>query len=282
MSRAVLAVAVLFALSLAPSVAAASPCSAVDVAAGVPIRVPLGPADFGVLPEACAATSLSLETRGSLLIAEEDFYGSILAGGGVRLRWAFGDGPWLSIWLPGIEYRLVANASLQPTSVDMGAGALGAHFPLALHETADLAPYIRLLLPTETVLHGAARTGVEIGQSLVWRAAGRIEVVGGLALPLVVATAGGPSHSSFVPALSADVWLRVLRGMSAAAGLSLRVAAEPDHALESLDPRLAVRLEPWPNMEVDLAVMLPVLGHDRTDVAGSLSVSWMIERGGGP
>ena len=44
------------------------------------MRVPLGPADFGVVPEACPGTSLSLQARSGLLIASDDFYGSLTAG----------------------------------------------------------------------------------------------------------------------------------------------------------------------------------------------------------
>ena len=273
------ALSLLGALTLATTAARATPCDTSNGLAGVPIRVPFGAADFGVLPEACAATSLSLETRGALALATEDFYGALLGGAGLRIRWTFAEGPWLSIWIPGLELRLVANASLQPTSVDLGAGALGAHFPLRLADTAQLASSVRLLVPTETVLRTAARTGVELAESVVWNAAPRLELVGGLALPMVVAVAGGRAHSTFVPTLSADASVRVSGWLTLSAGLALRVAAARDHAFESLDPRLALRFAPWRTMNADLSVALPSLGRDRTDVAGLLTLAWVIEAG---
>lgn len=262
---------------------AAPPCETGRGGAGIPIRVPLGAADFGVLPEACAATSLSLETRGSLAIATDDYYGALLAGGSLRLRWAFVDGSWLSIALPGVEARLVANASLQPTSVDLGGATAGAHFPLPLSfaDDAQVTPYVRLLVPTESVLRSAVRTGVEIGHSLVWNASRRLELTAGVALPMVVTSVGGRTRSSFVPALSADVAVRPARWLTVAAGLGLRLAVTPTDALESVDPRLALRLSPWPSMNADLSVVLPALGHDRTDVAALLSLAWLLEEAEG-
>lgn len=275
---AMVAAAALAALA-APRSGLAAACESGRGGAGIAIRVPLGPGDFGVLPEACAATSLSLETRGSLALATDEYYGALLAGGSLRLRWAFRDGSWLSIGVPGLEARLVANASLQPTSVDLGGATVGLHFPLplALSDDAQVAPYLRVLLPTESVLHAALRTGVEIGHSLVWNATRRVEVVGGVALPMVVTSAGGRTRSSFVPALSADVALRPTRWLTTAAGLAVRIAVTPDDPFESLDPRLAVRFAPWPSMNADLSVVLPVFGHDRTDLAALLSLAWMLE-----
>ena len=64
---------------------AASPCDDPRPGVGTPARVPLfGPADFGTSQEACARTRVALESRGALLVAERDFYGTLLAGTHVR------------------------------------------------------------------------------------------------------------------------------------------------------------------------------------------------------
>src|SRR5688572_20187471 len=60
-------------------------------AAGTPVRVPLGPGDLGVLPEACEATEASLETRAAVLVATDDLYGSLQAGVGLRGRLVVAD-----------------------------------------------------------------------------------------------------------------------------------------------------------------------------------------------
>ena len=82
----------LFVFTLTAAGSATEPAAACAASAGrpaatgTPIRVPLGPGDLGVLPEACEATEASLESRAGLLVATTDLYGSLQAGVGVRGR----------------------------------------------------------------------------------------------------------------------------------------------------------------------------------------------------
>jgi hypothetical protein len=61
---------------------------------------------------------------------------------------------------------------------------------------------------------------------------------------------------------------------SAAAGFGVRVRAGNVPGFESLDPRLALRFHPYRALYVDVALAAPLLGNDRTDLAGTLLVGW--------
>lgn len=251
------------------------PCTSHQPEAGVPVRAHLGPADFGMIPEACPASSLTLDAGGVIAVDRENYYGSILVAGSLRGRLTLPRGPWVSIYVPGAEYRFVANASLQPSSFDVGAGAVGAHFPVRLHRSVQIAPYARVLLPTESIFNNATRTGWELGSALVWDAHRMVEVVGGVTLPLFVTFVGPEAKPRLMPAATADVGFRPARWFTLAGGLALRLAADEDDTLEALDARGALRFYPWRGLLVELSGAFPVAGRDRTDAAAFLSLGWI-------
>jgi hypothetical protein len=245
-------------------------------ARGTPVRVPLGVADLGVLPEACEATEVSLEPHAAVLVATSDLYGSVLAGAAVRGRAVVAEHTWLSLWAPSLEYRFVANATVEATRLSLGGTALGLHHRIALRDDVAVAPFVRLLLPTETGFEHASRWGVEHGISASWQALERLELVGGFAFGLVSTFNGGNALSFLHESLSVDVVYRPWRAFAIAAGGGLRFDLAGDPAFESFDPRLALRFYPYRGIFIALGGAFPLWGRDRTDAGMALSLGYQL------
>jgi hypothetical protein len=268
----------LIAMCCVARTASADPCTAEQPEAGVPVRIATGPADFGMLPEACAATAVSLSGRMGILIAEEDFYGSLLVAGALRARIELPGGSWLSTSLPGPEYRFVANATLEADSVDLSASTLGYHVPIVVGRL-QLAPYFRFMLPSETVFQHARRLGLEHGVSMVAPAGKYLEMIAGYGLPLYLTVQPGGTEAAYLPTVSFDVAARPVRWFVGALGISVRVFPEEEESFESLDPRAALRFYPTHGLLIEATGAVPVLGRDRTDGLVSLAIGWIAEAG---
>jgi hypothetical protein len=227
------------------------------------------------LPEACPADEASLHSFASALIAEEDFYGALYAGVAARGRLTLPNGLWLSLWVPGLEYRFVANATVEADSTDLGAGALGVHVPIAFAEDMQLVPYSRLLVPTETIFINALRFGFEHGLALGWFPTSRFEAVFGGTFPLLVTVNHGRNQAVFLPSALADVAYKPFEFFTVLAGAAARVRSGRDGSLESLDPRLGARLYLWRGVRVELAAGFPIAGRDRTDVVLAATIGWV-------
>jgi hypothetical protein len=247
---------------------AASPCDDPRPGTGTPARVPLfGPADFGTSQEACARTRVALESRGALLVAERDFYGTLLAGAQVRATVGLSRGTWVSVVMPGIEYRFVANATVEAERASLGAGALGLHVPVAETASFRLVTYGRVLLPTETIYTNATRHGLEHGLTGLVRANGWLEIMGTLAFPTTFVSTSGRVTLGVSPVLAVDAIARPARAFGVAAGFGLR-------PLDSFDPRVQLRLYPFGNAFVALGGTFPMFGRDRTTAGVGLSLGW--------
>lgn len=261
---------------LLTTTALAAPCTDTGterVGDRTPIRMAMGDAaDFGAAQEACPRTAVTLESRASALVATDDFYGRLYANVSVRglvaLPPMFAARPmWLSLFAPGFEYRLVANATIDQTRASLGAGALGWHMGVFNHDRTALALSVRALLPTETIFQRATRFGFEPGLALVYVWNTRFELNGNLALPGTFTTQRGGMISAHAPSLSSDFVIRPGRAFALAAGGNLRL-------LDAFDARLQVRFYPKSRLVVALGMSAPLYGRDRTDVALALSAGW--------
>lgn len=265
------------ALGLGLALASANDARAAECSkAARPVRVPLAPADLGVLPEACEATEASLETHAAALIATGDLYGSLQAGVGLRGRLVVAERTWLSLWAPSLEYRFVANASVEADRTSLGGTALGAHHRLPIGDRLSLAPFARLFLPTETGYERAARWGGEHGIAVQRRVSERLELYGGYAFTLLTVWNGGRGRSLLTESLSAGVVYRPWRLLGLAAGAGLRFALADAAPFESFDPQLGLRLYPYRGLFVALHAALPLWGRDRTDLGLGLAAGWQL------
>lgn len=266
----------LFVAVVLPSGVFADPCHYGQPEGGVPTRAAQGPADFGMLPEACAATAVVLDTSAGLTIALEEFYGNVGLNASLRARLAWSDALWFSATLPGLDYRFVANASLEATQLDLGATTVAVHAGSVVSDKVQLAPYFRLLLPTETVYQSALRLGIEVGVSSVARVHPLVELVSGVSLPLFIVTHGSGDDVRLGANASVDVNITPYEWWVISLGVGARLfGGDTLEPLESVDPRIAMRFYPWEGLMVDIAARTPVLGADRTDASVSLGLGWI-------
>jgi hypothetical protein len=266
-------------LAFASGALAAPPASACapserPAARGTPVRVPLGPGDLGVLPEACEATEASIESHAAMLVATSDLYGNLQAGVGLRGRLVVAERTWISLWAPSLEYRYVANATVDASRASMGGSVVGAHHRLPISERVSVAPFARLLLPTETGFERASRWGGEHGIAATAQLRERVEIAFGYTFTLVSVVNGGSALSVLGESASADVVYRPWRAFAIAGGAALRFALADVRPFESFDPRLAFRFYPLRGLFIVLGGALPLWGRDRTDVGLALSIGY--------
>jgi hypothetical protein len=243
---------------------------------GAPLRSAPGPAGFAGLPEACAASELALQGDASALVAFEDFFGALEAGAALRVRYAPSQRYWLSLWVPGVSYRFVANATVEAESVDLGAGALGAHFALRLGPRAQLSPFARVLLPTESVYVDAMRYGFEHGVAYVFDLHDRVELVGGLAFPLLVTDSFGSLHAVLLPTASVQAGLAAFSWLHVVGGVSLRTRGGEESSFEAFEPALGLRFFPWRQLRAEVGARAPLWGADRTDLGLVLNIGYLL------
>lgn len=274
-----LASAVLLSAPLAPT-ASARVCDTGRAMPGESIRTPLLAGDLGVVPTACATSAVGLDVSLRLTIAVEDFYGGVAINATPRGRVAFTDRFWVSTSLIGVDYQLAVNATLNGTALGSGAMTVGAHYAMFQHDRLQIAPYIRVMLPTESWHATALRTGLELGAAFVielHEEAG-LELVGGASLPLLTTVLGGRQTHQFAPTLTVDLVWEPTPWFAAVAGLALRTVPASNEPFESLDPRLALRFFPTGGLWIQLGAALPLAGRDRTTAAAGLNVGWTFSR----
>lgn len=274
MKRAAGALAALVVCSLSPG-ARATPCAGSLPEAGAPARVSFGPGGFGSVPEACPATDSALQGFASALIAVDDFYGLLEAGVAPRFRRRLSDSDWVSLWLPPLQYRFAANATIEASTVGLGDAAFGYHRAFALTERLALAPYVRALYPFDSGYRNATRYGVEHGLAASLRLEPWLELVGGFAFPLLFTTNGRRVHASYVPSFEAQAVLSPLAWLGVVLGTSVRLRDGNEPGFESFDPRAALRFYPHSGLRIELAAATPLWGADRTDLLLGLNLGWV-------
>lgn len=264
----------LCALSVAGA-AHARPCQGALPESGAPARLGFGPAGFGSAPEACPATDSSLQATASALVAVDDFYGLLEAGVAPRFRRRLFEHDWVSLWLPALQYRFSANATIEADTLGLGDAALGYHHALALSERMVLTPYLRVLYPFDTAYRNATRYGVEHGLSTSFAISPGFELVGGLAFPAYFTQNGARLLTIFVPSFEAEVVLSPTAWLGVVLGAGARVRSGRQPGFESFDPRAALRFYPSAGLRIELAAAAPLWGEDRTDVRLGLNLGWL-------
>lgn len=252
-------------------------CTSRQPEAGVPIQVLVGPAGLGTVPAACAANEVALQSWGAVLIATGDFYGSLDAGGALTGRFVLPGGSWVSIFTPGLEYRFVANASIEADATSLSGSALGWHLPLSATSHVQIAPFTRVLFPTETVYHRATRLGLDDGIAAVWRIRSFLELTGGYSMPVLLTVNRPTTYSVLLPTGTADLAFEPWRFFAVVLGASIRLRSGAAPPFESFDPRAALRFYPYGGARIEIAAAAPLFGRDRTDLLGAISMGYLWE-----
>lgn len=255
--------------------ALASPCQSKLPEAGAPARLAFAPAGFGGVPEACPATDSALQGFASALIAVDDFYGLLEAGVTPRFRRRLSESDWVSLWLPALEYRFSANATIEASTLGLGDAALGYHRAFAVSERLALTPYLRVLYPFDTGYRNATRYGFEHGISASLGLSSWLELAGGLAFPAFLTQNGKRVHAVFVPSVEAEAVLSPTSWLGAVLGAGIRVRDGQAPGFESFDPRAALRVYPLSGLRIELAIATPLWGGDRNDLLLGLNLGWL-------
>lgn len=275
--RIALPLCALVTLTVTSARAAPDPCTSDQPEAGVAIRATTGPGELGRTPEACAATALTLDAGAAITLDLDDFYGGIRANAALHGRVALVEHGWLSLGLPALQWIYSANASIEATQIEAGPLTLGAHLAAWHDDTQQLAPFVRVLLPTDTIYQRALRFGVELGAVYLVRADDHLELVLGASASEIAVANPPATLATTTFQLTADATWRPLDWFSFALGLGARTTAS-DTPFESFDPRLAFRFYPWRGLLIDLSAWLPLAGRDRTSAGALLSIGWSAPR----
>jgi hypothetical protein len=260
--------------------AARAACAGSLDAAGGPLPGGIEAADYGAIPEACAATDLTMRLRGAALVASEmpDYYGSFAASSTLRLRLRVGrtGRTWLSFAADVVTFRYVANAVVASDGLSSGPPTLGVHRALADGDRFAATIYARALLPLDSARASGVRMGLELGTALrrALGAAGRWGLEGGAALVSPLVVVGGQTHASLEPVALAQGWFAASPAAALFAGVSTRVALAPDAGFLTLTPRAGVRLASSRGPSLSFLVELPVAGSDRTDAILAIFLGW--------
>jgi hypothetical protein len=234
-------------------------------------------ADFGTTPSACSSSGVGFDLRATALIAQPapDFYGLIMADAVLSGSRALSESLWISGSLTLLRYAYSVNATISTTQAELGSSHLGIHGVLLRSERAQLSPYLRILLPTDTGTHYSYRVGAEVGLSALFAVGQRTTIMAGLSFPATATVIGSQARAAFVSRLSIDAAVSPWSSFEFVVGAEAQIGFTNDHSsndipatqgrdstLYSLAPKLALRLNSGSTM-LQLAVMTPIAGDDR-------------------
>jgi hypothetical protein len=255
---------------------AEGPCPARWEAAAGPLPGGIGPADFGAIPEACAASDLALRLRGTLLVASSapDFFGSVMAGAMLRYRHALSSRTWISLAADAVTFRYVANAVVTSSGLSAGPPTVALHRAVAAGADWQVAVYGRALLPFDSARREGFETGFELGSAVRFAARARLGLDGGLALVGPVDVVAGQVHASLSPTGLVEGWFAPRSHIALYAGVAARFEAAPSLSFTSLVPRGAARFALRHGAWLAVLVEVPVVGTDRTDLVAAFYAGW--------
>jgi hypothetical protein len=265
---------------LASSAARAAACAEPREAATGPLPGGTDAADFGAIPEACAATDLTLRARATALVASSmpDFYGFIGATGTLRLRHRIGRTGrlWLTLAADIVTFRYVVNAVVISDGLAFGPPTLGLHRALGDGEHVAASIYGRVLLPLDTARANSVRTGFELGATVrrPFGASGRWGVEGGLAALEPLVAVGGQAHATLEPVALVQGWFSPRPRTAVFAGLGARGEVAPDPTFLTLAPRVAGRFVSKRGLSFSFQAELGAAGVDRTNAIVAFFLGW--------
>jgi hypothetical protein len=237
---------------------------------------PTQPADFGAIPEACAASDVWLRLRGSLLddSGGPGYFGDVLADLTARARHRLGPRGWLSLAVDLFNDRYVNNGGLASTGPSFGPATVGYYQEIVASLRTAIAIYGRVLLPLDTARQSGIETGLELGGSGRARVAPRWVLDGGLSIGGRLEGVGGQAHSRVEPAVLAEAWFSPRPTLGVFAGGALRFEAAPSPTLLTVVPRAGLRAALRRSLWLAFLGEAPVAGTDRTNLVASLFFGW--------
>lgn len=260
------------ALTLAPAVSWAQRCSRGRAGVPLPVALTMGPADFGTTPAPCSDPRVGVDLRGAALIDEPDFYGALAAEAVISGTVPITRRLWLTGALTALRYRYVQNATLLATDLGLGPSDLGLHVGLIAQGDLRVSTYVRVLLPTETPTQYALRTGIEAGVAALWTPHRRVNLLGGLSVPVEISFLGGHGLAYGSVRASIDAAALISTWFEPVLGVEVRVGNDPGGPLEYVAPRLSLRAHLGRGAALHLTAIAPLGGIERTLARFSLGL----------
>ncbi len=239
-----------------------------------PALIGIAEGDLGMGHRACPRSEVAIGVRGGAIIDLPAFYGAFGITTHVDGSFAFKKRFEVSASLEIVDYQYAQNTSIKGNSVGLGDLSLAASV-IAYHgRKLAITPYGRVLFPTNTIAANERTFGGEVGLAAEVRplASGRLAVSGFLGGVMTGAASAGPAFlrggaiGSVGLQYSPWIWL----GIAANLSVSLGQRAVLDH----IAPSGALRFRLWRTLSLELAVLVPVAGADRHDLAFGLGIHY--------
>jgi hypothetical protein len=262
-----------FSWLLLPSLATAQRCSRGRAGVLLPIQLTVGVSDFGVTPSTCSDLRIALDVRAGAIIDTADFYGALGGEAVISATLPLGQRIWITAGVTPVRFRFAQNATLVATGLSVGASDVALNVGLLARTDLRLSTYLRVLVPTETGMQYAVRTGIEPGLSLAWRPNTRWSLLGGFSLPIEFSFLGGRGTSYGSARTSIDGAVLISTWFEPLLGIEARIGNDPDGAIEYIAPRFSLRFHLGRGVMVHLSGLAPLLGIERTNARISMGVS---------
>jgi hypothetical protein len=236
-----------------------------------PVPASLRDGAFDAPRSACLRSDVEVRLAAGALIDEPDFYGTLGAELHVGIRFVEALGfEW------GATVRVVDLTFAQTAVVSVTETSYG---PVSLHGAAGrplgpglrLAGHARVELPFTREVLDPTSGGAQLAGLLTWAAHDRVALHGRAGLLGWLGASGGGTSTRGAGVISADAAVRALPWLRALAGLELQAGwyrGGVDHLAARAGAHWRVR-GPW---RVDLAALVPLAGHERTDLAFTLGL----------
>lgn len=234
-----------------------------------PVQVAAAPGELGLVRRAEARTEVALAIPGTVVLDEPGFYGMV--DGAVAVQGSYAISERLEVFggLAALQFRYVQNATLTATNLTLGALFLGATWVAisAPEGRLDLAPFVRLELPTSLEYQNARPMAVEPGLSLRGVVVPSLRWYAGASMPVAWVFSSGGAHTRVSAAAVLGGEWAPWRWFALALELSGRFG--PLDPLEQVAAGLALRFAAG-RFGVELDGVVPFAGASRATLAAML------------
>lgn len=237
----------------------------------VPVRLSIGPADLGQLPELQPGSRLLFTQKFGALVATSDLFGTVLLETQLRGTAILTERFWLDLVVPLIEYRQVINASLTASRLSFGNVSATANYLLHENTRERITFFGRVFLPTSTAFRQSQLFGFEVGLASGVAVRPWLNFMGGIHLPMKFTVLGGRILAQALPMISTDFDFDICRGFSVVAGAELRIGVSTQVTLEHIAPKLALRFYPIASWLVELKGLYVLTGAERQTINAALT-----------
>jgi hypothetical protein len=231
-----------------------------------PVVVGLQEADLATGRRACPRSEIQVGARAAAIIAAEAFYGNLRLDAMVSGSWSIRGRGELFATLALVHWEFAQNATIKGDALGIGPLTLGGSWVAFEGDTVAVTPYARAMLPTASL--GVPTLGLEAGVAFSARPHRRVELHGFMAGDVTAGFSAAPTSVRKGATFSLGAQAAPWTWLAIALDLHMQFGHRAGFDLFALSPALRFRL--WRGLSLEGAVMAPVAGADRHDVAFAL------------